>query len=135
MRAPSPRLGEVIRRQRELHRLTLRQFAALAGVSNPYLSQIERGHRAPSEGVLEAIARSLKTTRDELFEQAGLGAREDDDGRARLQAVLRSDSALTEHQRRLLIEVYDGLVATTAAAAPASPERGGGTSPRATGDT
>lgn len=135
MRAPSPSLGEVIRRQRELHRLTLRQFAALAGISNPYLSQIERGHRAPSEGVLEAIARSLKTTRDELFEQAGLGAREDDDGRARLQAVLRSDGALTEHQRRVLLEVYDGLVATSAGAAPVRPARGGGAGPRARSDT
>lgn len=134
MRAPSPSLGEVIRRQRELHRLTLRQFAALAGISNPYLSQIERGHRAPSEGVLEAIARSLKTTRDELFEQAGLGAREDDDGRARLHAVLRSDGALTEHQRRLLLEVYDGLVASTAGAAPRRPARGGGAGPRAAGN-
>ena len=132
MRAPTPSLGEVIRRQRELHRLTLRQFAALAGISNPYLSQIERGHRAPSEGVLEAIARSLETTRDELFQQAGLGDREDDDdGRARLQAVLASDGALTEHQRRLLLEVYDGLVAS---AAPAHHTRGRRASPRAVGN-
>lgn len=118
VRAPSPRLGEVIRRQRELNRLTLRQFAALAGVSNPYLSQIERGHRAPSEVVLEAIARSLKTTRDELFEQAGMDE-PDDDGRLRLEAVLRRDRALTEHQRRVLLEVYDGLVATATAGATA----------------
>jgi transcriptional regulator with XRE-family HTH domain len=118
LRAPSPRLGEVIRRQRELNRLTLRQFAALAGVSNPYLSQIERGHRAPSEVVLDAIARSLKTTRDELFEQAGMRA-PDDDGRSRLEAVLRRDHALTERQRRVLLEVYDGLVAAAAAGGPA----------------
>jgi transcriptional regulator with XRE-family HTH domain len=118
VRTPSPRLGEVIRRQRELNRLTLRQFAALAGVSNPYLSQIERGHRAPSEVVLDAIARSLKTTRDELFEQAGMSA-PDDDGRSSLEAVLRRDRALTERQRRVLLGVYDGLVAAAAVGGPA----------------
>ena len=76
----------------------------------------------------------MKTTRDELFEQAGLGAREDDDGRARLQAVLRSDGALTEHQRRLLLEVYDGLVATSAGAS-AGRSAGGRGNPRAAGDS
>jgi transcriptional regulator with XRE-family HTH domain len=117
VRGPSPRLVEIIRRQRELNRLTLRQFAALAGISNPYLSQIERGLRAPSEEVISAIARSLETTRDDLYEQAGLDDAEDD-GRSRLEAVLRDDRALTVHQRRVLLEVYDGLVAA-AAAAPA----------------
>ena len=52
---PAVTLGEVIRRQRELNRLSMRQFAQMAGISNPYLSQIERGLRAPSEQVLEAM--------------------------------------------------------------------------------
>jgi ribosome-binding protein aMBF1 (putative translation factor) len=60
------RLGEIIRRQREFNRLTLRQFAAMAGILNPYLSQIERGLRMPSEEVIDAIARTLKTSLDEL---------------------------------------------------------------------
>ena len=66
----APALGEVIRRQRELNELSMRRFAAMAGISNPYLSQIERGLRAPSERVVEAIARSLATSADALYEQA-----------------------------------------------------------------
>ena len=67
-------LGEIIRRQRELSALSMRQFADLVGISNPYLSQIERGLRDPSEKVLEGIARSLQISVDTLREQAGLGA-------------------------------------------------------------
>ena len=60
------RLGEIIRRQRELSELSMRQFADLAGISNPYLSQIERGLRDPSERVLEAIASALQVSADTL---------------------------------------------------------------------
>ena len=66
------RLGEIIRRQRELSALSMRQFADLVGISNPYLSQIERGLRDPSERVLEGIAKSLSVSVDALREQAGL---------------------------------------------------------------
>ena len=65
-------LGEIIRQQRELAELSMRQFADLAGISNPYLSQIERGLRAPSEQVLDAIAKTLKVSADALYEQAGV---------------------------------------------------------------
>ena len=65
-------LGEIIRQQRELAELSMRQFAQLAGISNPYLSQIERGLRAPSEHVLEGIASALKLSADALYEQAGV---------------------------------------------------------------
>ena len=57
-----PSIGETIRRQRELSKVSMRQFAEMAGISNPYLSQIERGLREPSERVLEAIAESLETS-------------------------------------------------------------------------
>jgi transcriptional regulator with XRE-family HTH domain len=67
-----PALGEFIRTQRELHELSMRQLAKMAGISNPYLSQIERGLRDPSERVLEAIARSLELSAETLYEQAGL---------------------------------------------------------------
>ncbi len=126
VRRPSSQLGEIIRRHRELNRLTLRQFAALAGISNPYLSQIERGLRAPSDEVVHAIARSLQTTPDHLYEQAGM-AREPDlagDGGARLEAVLGDDPALSPRQRRVLLEVYDGLANTSAPRPPAKPSRG-----------
>lgn len=114
MRRPSSRLGELIRRQRELNRLTLRQFAALAGISNPYLSQIERGLRMPSPEVVQAIARLLEVSAEELYVEAGLPHPADDhtDGRASLAAVLEVDTALSARQRRVLLDVYDGLVAT-----------------------
>lgn len=123
MRRPSSRLGEIIRRQREFNRLTLRQFAALAGISNPYLSQIERGLRMPSEEVVHAIAESLKIAPDDLYAEAGLAqgpGHGDDDGRARVEAVLKADPALSPRQRRVLLDVYDGLVATSPAPRPPS---------------
>jgi transcriptional regulator with XRE-family HTH domain len=112
MKRPSAQLGEIIRRQRELNRLTLRQFAAMAGISNPYLSQIERGLRVPSDGVIDAIARSLRTDADGLFEQAGLvvDGGSGDDPRARVQAALEADPALAPRHRRILMELYDLMV-------------------------
>jgi transcriptional regulator with XRE-family HTH domain len=111
VRRPSSQLGEIIRRQRQLNRLTLRQFANMAGISNPYLSQIERGLREPSETVIDAIARSLKTSADALYEQAGLAADDSEDSRAGLEATLEADPALSPRQRRVLMEVYDAMVA------------------------
>ena len=67
-------LGEIIRRQRELTELSMRQFADMVGISNPYMSQIERGLRDPSEKVLAAIARNLDVSADALYEQAGMSA-------------------------------------------------------------
>ena len=73
-RSAASSLGEIIRQQRELAELSMRQFAELAGISNPYLSQIERGLRAPSETVLDSIARTLKVSADALYKQAGMPA-------------------------------------------------------------
>jgi transcriptional regulator with XRE-family HTH domain len=107
---PAATLGEVIRRQRELNRLSMRQFAQMAGISNPYLSQIERGLRAPSARVVDAIARSLETSVDALYEQAGLHV--DDDAEApSVRAAIQADRALSPRQRRALLEVYDAFVA------------------------
>jgi transcriptional regulator with XRE-family HTH domain len=107
---PAATLGEVIRRQRELNRLSMRQFAQMAGISNPYLSQIERGLRAPSQRVVDAIARSLETSADALYAQAGLTPEVDDDAPA-VRAAVQGDRALTPRQRRALLEVYDAFVA------------------------
>ena len=71
-RRQPPSLGEIIRQERELLDLSMRQFADRAGISNPYLSQIERGLRAPSEQVLNAIARTLRVSADALYERAGI---------------------------------------------------------------
>jgi transcriptional regulator with XRE-family HTH domain len=104
-----PSLGEIIRRQRELNRLSMRQFAELVGISNPYLSQIERGLREPSEQVLSAIATSLETTADALYKQAGIELGEQD--APGVTAAVEADPSLTPRQRRALLEVYDAFVA------------------------
>ncbi len=104
----SDALGEVIRRQRELSRLSMRQFARMAGISNPYLSQIERGLREPSERVVDAIARSLETSADALYEQAGIPIDEDEEPAVR--RAIEDDPDLTPRQRRALLEVYEAFV-------------------------
>jgi transcriptional regulator with XRE-family HTH domain len=76
-------------------------------ISNPYLSQIERGLRTPSAEVVNAIARSLQTSADVLYEEA---QGDSDEGRARVEAVLGADPALSSRQRRLLMDVYDAPV-------------------------
>ena len=109
----SAALGEIIRRQRELGEMSMRQFAELAGISNPYLSQIERGLRAPSQHVLEAIATALSVSSDALYEQAGMvppGAEPEDN--AVLDAI-KADPRLTTRQRRALAEIYESFVASS----------------------
>ena len=118
MTEPASSLGEIIRRQRELSRLSMRQFAGMAGISNPYLSQIERGLREPSERVVDAIARSLKTSAEALYEEAGLVA-EDDGALDAVPAAIAADAALTPRQRRVMLDVYDAFVAS----GPAPPPR------------
>ena len=101
-------LGEIIRRQRELSELSMREFARMAGISNPYLSQIERGLREPSERVVEAIARSLQTSADALYAQAGLGDESEADDNTVVEAI-RADPRLTTRQRQTLIEIYESF--------------------------
>ena len=97
------RLGEIIRRQRELAELSMRQVAAMAGISNPYLSQIERGLRAPSEDVLRAIAESLNVS------AYVLRGEEPSNGSVEVIEAIQSDPELTASQRRSLIEAYEAL--------------------------
>ena len=86
----------------------MRQFAALVGISNPYLSQIERGLRAPSEQVVQAIADALKVSADTLYEQAGVSR--EAEGPSNVVAAIREDSRLTGRQRQALIEVYEAFI-------------------------
>jgi transcriptional regulator with XRE-family HTH domain len=102
-------LGEIIRRQREFAELSMRQLAAMAGISNPYLSQIERGLRAPSEQVLNALADSLQLSADILRETA-----EDVEQAQRTRDAIAADTDLTAAQRRALTEAYEAMRQVTA---------------------
>ncbi len=88
----------------------MREFARLAGISNPYLSQIERGLRAPSEQVMQAIADTLKVSADTLYEQAGV--RTEGERESKVVAAIRDDPRLTGRQRQALTQVYEAFVAT-----------------------
>jgi transcriptional regulator with XRE-family HTH domain len=102
-------LGEFIRRQRELSAMSMREFAKAAGISNPYLSQIERGLRAPSEQVLQGIAEALQVSAETLREQAGLDRHRE--APSRVLDAIREDPDLTGRQRQALSEVYRAFVA------------------------
>jgi transcriptional regulator with XRE-family HTH domain len=106
-------LGEIIRQQRELAQYSMRQFAALAGISNPYLSQIERGLRAPSEQVLDAIAETLKVSADALYTQAGVTPPGDDEQESAVLNAIAEDQRLTARQRSALREIYEAFVANS----------------------
>jgi transcriptional regulator with XRE-family HTH domain len=108
-----PSLGAIIRKQRELAALPMRQLAAAVGISNPYLSQIERGLRAPSDAVLSAIAESLQTTADDLYSEAGFVERPQDDASDAeddLLGAIEAADELTGAQRRALAEIYRAFV-------------------------
>jgi transcriptional regulator with XRE-family HTH domain len=110
---PQLMLGRIIRAQRELAELPMRKLAAAVGISNPYLSQIERGLRAPSESVLNAIADSLETSVQRLYADAGFV--EPPQGDEADQAVglpehIEAALELTAAQRRALVEIYRGFV-------------------------
>src|SRR5919202_6887405 len=97
-----PTLGAVIRRQRELSRLSMRQFARAAGISNAYLSQIERGLREPSQRVVEAIAHSLETSAEALYAEAGIAPQDPAAPPPDLRTAVEADPALDDAARRLL---------------------------------
>ena len=103
-------LGDFIRAQRQMANLSLRQLSALTEVSNPYLSQVERGLHEPSVRVLKSIADALNLSAETLFEQAGLisGTEKLDDQST--ERVIRADPRLTQAQRRALLSVYRSYV-------------------------
>jgi transcriptional regulator with XRE-family HTH domain len=102
-------LGEIIRRQRELSAMSMRQFSEVVGISNPYLSQIERGLREPSERVLESIASALRTTSDALYEQAGIDVDEPVPDGPSVTEAIKADARLNAAQRRALLAVYQAF--------------------------
>jgi transcriptional regulator with XRE-family HTH domain len=106
---PPSTLGEFIRQQRELSKMSMRQFASMVGISNPYLSQIERGLREPSDKVIEAIAERLQLSADALYEQAGRHGDEPVQQPPTREAICE-DPLLTPRQRQALARVYDAFV-------------------------
>ena len=120
-------IGEYIRQQREQAKISMRQLASAAGVSNPYLSQIERGLRRPSAEILQQIAKGLRISAEALYVQAGiLEDRRPDSG---VRAAVLADPELTERQKQVLLEIYESfrreLASAPSLAAADSPARGG----------
>jgi transcriptional regulator with XRE-family HTH domain len=97
-------IGEYIRQQRNTAKISLRQLAKLAGVSNPYLSQIERGLRKPSAEILQQIAKGLRISAEALYERAGL--LDERQGSPEVLAAIRDDAHLTERQKQVLVDIY-----------------------------
>ena len=100
-------LGDYIREQRESSAISLRQLARLAGVSNPYLSQIERGLRKPSAEILQQIAKALRISAEALYVQAGI--LEERDGDTDVPGSILRDEWITERQKQVLLEIYDSF--------------------------
>ncbi|MFJ3911226.1 helix-turn-helix domain-containing protein [Streptomyces vinaceus] len=114
-------LGEYLREQRRQAQLSLRQLADAAGVSNPYLSQIERGLRKPSADILQQLAKALRISAETLYVQAGILDERDRD-EVETRAVILGDPSITERQKQVLLQIYDSFRKENAAEAdPADP--------------
>jgi len=101
-------VGSFIRQQRERSAISVRKLAERAGISNPYLSQIERGLRKPSAEILKSISRALSISAETLFERAGLLEGRD---ATDIETAIRFDMTLNERQKQALTEVYRSFVA------------------------
>src|SRR3989442_6466242 len=99
-------VGEFIRNQRKGSSLSLRKVSGLAGVSIPYLSQVERGLRRPSAEILQAIAKALRISAETLYVQAGIL---DQHPVPDVAAALMADPTITERQKQALIQIYDAF--------------------------
>ncbi len=105
-----PDLGAFIRQQREIAQQSIRDLAKRAGVSNPYLSQIERGLRKPSAEILQQIARALEISAETLYERAGMLDPKESQGNAVIDAVAK-DPHLSDEQKQAMLAIYRSFVA------------------------
>ncbi len=105
-------LGGFIREQRRLAELSVRRLAELAGVSNPYLSQIERGLRRPSAEILQQIANALHISSESLYVRAGILDADRGPDPTDLETAIRRAGELSEEQRKALLQVYRSFVVT-----------------------
>lgn len=113
---PGNNLGDYLREQRQSARLSLRQLSELAGVSNPYLSQIERGLKKPSAEILQQLAKGLEVSAESLYVRAGILDERHGDAHATpgaefdTRAVIGADPQLTDRQKAALLDIYDSFV-------------------------
>ena len=110
-------LGEYLREQRQSAQLSLRQLSEVAGISNPYISQIERGLKKPSAEILQALAKALRISAESLYVRAGFLEEHADLGEAArvdVQAAVLADPALSNRQRAVLLDVYESFVGESA---------------------
>jgi transcriptional regulator with XRE-family HTH domain len=121
-------VGEYIRKQRESSSLSLRKVSGLAGVSIPYLSQIERGLRKPSADILQAIAKGLRISAETLYIQAGIL---EDRPAPDVAAAVMSDPTITEGQKQALLHIYEAFRAETKTQARKRSRAGRGVKPPA----
>lgn len=127
-------LGGYLREQRQAAQLSLRQLSEVAGVSNPYLSQIERGLKKPSAEILQQLARGLRISAESLYVRAGILEEQAEHGDAPVvdvRAAVLADRRLTDRQRSVLLDVYESFVggSNEAAAGGATPTPTTGTTP------
>ena len=101
-------IGSYIREQREQAKISIRQLAQAAGVSNPYLSQVERGLRRPSADLLQQIARGLRISAEALYDQAGI-LDADKDAETSVTDAIMADTEITDRQKRMLIDIYESF--------------------------
>ncbi len=100
-------IGAYIREQREQAKISMRQLAQAAGVSNPYLSQVERGLRRPSADILQQIAKGLRISAEALYVQAGI--LDDKEGDTSVIEAIMADREITERQKQMLIDIYESF--------------------------
>lgn len=119
-------LGEYLREQRHSAKLSLRQLSEVAGISNPYLSQIERGMKRPSAEILQALAKALRISAESLYIRAGMLEERTDLGEGTpldVTDAILADTRLTDRQRGVLLDVYESFVGEPAASkAPPAPK-------------
>jgi transcriptional regulator with XRE-family HTH domain len=119
-------LGDYLKEQRVAARLSLRQLAEQAGVSNPYLSQIERGLRKPSAEVLQQIAKALRISAEQLYIRAGIVSPENGVGvptERSVELAILGDAGLTERQKQSLLDVYSSFLSLNASTTDAAMEQ------------
>ncbi len=116
-------LGGYLKEQRHSAKLSLRQLADLAGVSNPYLSQIERGLKKPSADILQSLAKGLRISAESLYVRAGI-LDEQDAAQVEVKAAILGDVSLSERQKRVLLDIYASFCAENSRAeVPPPPSR------------